>query len=160
MVALNLNVKKVNMIQRLKRFMAQLGQNSPSTEVDYDMAVAILMMEVMLADHAADEREKQQIMVHLRTTMSQSADVERLYEDIKQQVEHANDVFQFTKVINAIASAEQKATIMICLWRVAYADGTLDPYEEQRIRRISELLYVPHSDFIRTKLFVKQAIES
>ena len=37
------------------------------------------------------------------------------------------------------------------LWRVAYADGCLDPYEEALVRKIADLIYVPHRDFIRTK---------
>ena len=30
------------------------------------------------------------------------------------------------------------------MWRVAYADGGLDPYEDHLVRKISNLLYVPH----------------
>ena len=41
------------------------------------------------------------------------------------------------------------------MWEVAYADGNLDRYEEHLIRRVAELLYVSHSDFIKTKLAVK-----
>ena len=32
------------------------------------------------------------------------------------------------------------------------ADGEADSHEEQLIRRVSELLYVSHGDFIRAKL--------
>ena len=35
------------------------------------------------------------------------------------------------------------------LWDIAYADGVIDKYEEAAIRKVSELLYVPHSDFIK-----------
>ena len=38
------------------------------------------------------------------------------------------------------------------LWRIAYADGVIDKYEEAAIRKASELLYVAHADFIRAKL--------
>ena len=37
------------------------------------------------------------------------------------------------------------------LWRVAYADGDLDKYEEHLVRRIADLIHVPHSVFIRMK---------
>ncbi|MEC8444130.1 MAG: TerB family tellurite resistance protein, partial [Pseudomonadota bacterium] len=33
--------------------------------------------------------------------------------------------------------------------------GNLDKYEEHIIRRIAELLYLPHSEFIRTKLLAR-----
>ncbi|MCB1855441.1 MAG: TerB family tellurite resistance protein, partial [Halieaceae bacterium] len=38
------------------------------------------------------------------------------------------------------------------MWRVAYADGDLDKYEEYLIRQVAELTYVPHGDYIRAKL--------
>jgi uncharacterized tellurite resistance protein B-like protein len=45
------------------------------------------------------------------------------------------------------------------MWRVAFADRRLDKYEEAQIRKIADLLYVPHKDFIRTKLRVQQAMD-
>ena len=38
------------------------------------------------------------------------------------------------------------------LWAIAFADKHLDKYEEYLIRKISDLLYVSHSDFIQQKL--------
>jgi len=42
------------------------------------------------------------------------------------------------------------------LWQVAFADGHLDPYEEALVRKIADLIYVPHRDFIQSKLRVMQ----
>ncbi|MEJ2426718.1 MAG: TerB family tellurite resistance protein, partial [Candidatus Thiodiazotropha sp.] len=71
--------------------------------------------------------------------------------------EHAasTDYFQFTSLINKHYSAEQKVWLIEALWRVAFADQKLHQYEEHVIRRLSELLYVPHSDFIAAKLRVQ-----
>ena len=38
------------------------------------------------------------------------------------------------------------------MWAVAYADGNVDKYEEHLIRQVAELTYVPHSDYIQSKL--------
>ena len=48
-------------------------------------------------------------------------------------------------------SMEERVQLVEQLWRIAYADGVIDKYEEAAIRKASELLYVPHSDFIRAK---------
>ncbi len=45
------------------------------------------------------------------------------------------------------------------MWRVAYADGHLDKYEEHLIRQVAELTYVPHQDYIRAKLAGKGLIQ-
>ena len=44
---------------------------------------------------------------------------------------------------------------MESLWRVAYADGDLDKYEERLIRQVADLTHVSHKDFIRLKLAVR-----
>ena len=38
------------------------------------------------------------------------------------------------------------------MWSVAFADGAVDKYEEHLIRKIAGLIYVPHQEFIRTRL--------
>jgi len=43
------------------------------------------------------------------------------------------------------------------MWAVAYANGNLDKYEEHLIRRVAELTYVAHEDYIRAKLDAQNA---
>ena len=50
---------------------------------------------------------------------------------------------------------EQKERLIEHLWEVAYADGELHPYEEHLVRKIADLLYVPHDAFIAAKLRAK-----
>jgi uncharacterized tellurite resistance protein B-like protein len=37
------------------------------------------------------------------------------------------------------------------LWRVALSDVHIDKYEEGLIRKVADLLFVPHVDFIQAK---------
>ena len=46
----------------------------------------------------------------------------------------------------------EKSALLRSMWQVAFADGNVDKYEEHLIRKIAALIYVPHSEFIRTKL--------
>ena len=41
------------------------------------------------------------------------------------------------------------------MWTIAFADEEIDKYEEYLIRKISDLTYVSHSDFIKSKLRAK-----
>ena len=61
-------------------------------------------------------------------------------------------LYDWTSSINESYDYEQKKDLIKLLWDVAYADGRIDKYEDYTIRKISELLYVKHSDFIRMKL--------
>jgi uncharacterized tellurite resistance protein B-like protein len=63
----------------------------------------------------------------------------------------STDYFQFTSLINGHFDATDKARLIEALWRVAYADDRLCKHEEFLVRKISDLLYVPHAVFIQAK---------
>jgi uncharacterized tellurite resistance protein B-like protein len=37
------------------------------------------------------------------------------------------------------------------LWKVSCADGKIDAHEEHLVRKVADLLYVPHARFIQAK---------
>ena len=64
-------------------------------------------------------------------------------------------LFQFTEVIISSYSYQEKVGLIESLWKVAYSDNQLDKYEEHMVRRIADLLYVAHSDFMQSKNRIK-----
>ena len=50
---------------------------------------------------------------------------------------------------------DQKKNFITMAWEIARADNTVDKHEEHRIRKLSELLYVDHKDFIKSKISTK-----
>ena len=129
-------------------------------QISYQKAVAALLMEVMLADNEVNEKEEAEVKQFLRDVSELGDDVDLLYQEARSDVKEANDLYQFTKVINETATLEQKMLLLKALWRVALADDDIDAYEDHRIRRISELLFMPHSEFIQAKLFVQNEMKT
>ncbi|NVK56397.1 MAG: TerB family tellurite resistance protein [Alteromonadaceae bacterium] len=121
-----------------------------------EIATAALFAEVVKADNQSDEREistlKQLINEHFDLSQEELDNVVSVAD---ARSDDAVDLVQFTHALNEGMSAEDKESIMLGLWRVAYADNTLDPHEEYIIRKIADLLYIPHSRFIKTKLTAK-----
>lgn len=118
-----------------------------------NLACAALLAEVMRADHSIDAEEEQALALVLKNLFNlSSSECSELLQDALQRVEISSDLFQFTAVINQQLDATAKFRLMTGLWQVAYSSNGLDKYEEHIIRRIAELLYVPHSEFIRAKL--------
>jgi uncharacterized tellurite resistance protein B-like protein len=37
------------------------------------------------------------------------------------------------------------------LWRVAYADGRVDPHEDALVRKVADLLYLPQAAYVKAK---------
>lgn len=123
-----------------------------------ELAAAALLVEIMNADHKLSAEESKSIKSILFETLFITAEVaDELLATAKKQVHEANDLFQFTEVINTNYSYDEKVSLIESLWKVAYSDKQLDKYEEHMVRRIADLLYVSHSDFIQTKNRIKAA---
>ena len=54
--------------------------------------------------------------------------------------------FPFTNSLNTNMTIEDKVEVVEMLWRIAYADGNLDAFEDQLIRQVAGLLHVPDRD--------------
>jgi uncharacterized tellurite resistance protein B-like protein len=70
----------------------------------------------------------------------------------EREIERSHDLYQFTSQVNRSYSDADKLQLLEQLWRVAMTDDVVHKYEEHLIRRIADLLYVPHSGFIAAKL--------
>jgi len=116
------------------------------------MACAALMLEVAEADYADEPEETRAILKALETEfgLTQQA-VTALLERARKESAGASDMFPYTHLLNQRLDHEQKCRILTAMWRVAFADGNVDKYEEHLIRRVYELLHLDHSDFIAAK---------
>ena len=116
------------------------------------LAAAVLLVEMMRMDDVIKEEERgkvHEIIVREFGLSDESAS--ELIELAEQELSDATDYFQFTSLINKSYTMEQKTKLVESLWRVAMSDDTLCKYEEHMVRKISELLYVPHRSFIAAK---------
>lgn len=133
-----------------------------TTPPDINHATAALMVEVMAADDEWDETEATRIKQLLHDTLNLSpTEVEAVFTNAQQTQQKAHDLFHLTTVVNQHYTPEQKYALLKTLWAVAYADGRLDHYEEHIIRKLAELLYLTHTQFIQAKLTAQeQSVES
>lgn len=121
-----------------------------------DLTCAALLVEVMNSDHELDEREHQEFMAVLQQSYNiAESDLEELTQLAKDETVEATSLYEFTKLINDSYDYEQKVELIENMWRIAFSDKRLDKYEDHLIRKVSELIYVSHSDFIKTKLKVR-----
>ena len=117
------------------------------------LAVAALLLEIARADHQVDEAERRAVVAAVARVCVLDADaLQNLLHTASEVVEEAVSLFEFTDVVNARLERGQKLELLQLLWRVAYADGRLDHYEEYYIRKVADLLHLSHSEFIRAKL--------
>lgn len=138
------------MIKKLLAYFESASDNEPTLTADE--AVAVLFIEVMMADHDADQREEQCIQEILSKRLKSSPDeISKLIETAKKRQKEAHDLYEYTRVINDAYTEVERFEVMVDLWKIAFADESIDKYEDHRIRRVAELLHLHHSHFIRAK---------
>lgn len=128
-------------------------ESEDSREHRMRIAAAALLIETARADFTQDGEEESALENLLCDTLSLShGEVHQLIELATKQVDESTSLYQFTREINDHYTAANKVQLIDAMWRVAYADGRLDKYEEHLIRQVAELIYVPHQEYIRSKL--------
>ncbi len=151
------------MVNLIKDFFKKniIPSSAASTEVSEHslyIATAALLIEMMRADSEISEEEKQTVMNSMCSkfglTSDEVHDILKLAED---KIWESTGYFEFTSLMNKGFSYGQKLKVIEYLWEVAYTDGILDKYEEYMVRKIADLLYVSHKDFIEAKLRVKSS---
>ena len=116
------------------------------------LATCALLLEMAHADSEFNEIEEQKIISILKTEFNLSEnDANELLELSNLERKQSLDLWQFTNLINNSYSKEEKAKVLETLWRVIYADGKVDKYEEYLMRRLSNLLNMDHKDMIAAK---------
>jgi uncharacterized tellurite resistance protein B-like protein len=127
---------------------------SPATpERDDDhairLATAALLVETVRIDAEIRETERAAALAAVRSKFGLPADeAERLIALADEEARLATDYFQFTSLINRRFTPEQKLKVIEAMWAVAWADAEISAHERHLMRRIVDLLHVPHADAV------------
>lgn len=142
------------MLQAISRWLA--GATSIDGDSDGEerlhLAAAILLFEVAKADQMLEAVELERIAQVLRDHWS--LDEQALAELMAvagRESELSASLHAHVDTVNQAFSPQQKYRLLLGLWQIACVDGSIHHHEEHLVRRIADLLYLSHSDFIRAK---------
>jgi len=143
-------------IRTIKKFFRDRVSEQEPTEQErqhaLQVAASVLLIEISRSDAHVSEVEEKKILDVLQKTFSlDQKESENLMTLANDKTDDATSFHEFTREINDQFSADEKVKLVKMLWDVAMADGEIDKYEDYYIRKITDLLYVSHSDFIRMK---------
>ena len=154
------------MLKKIKGYISELG-NQPSDAENQEEkekniinnACAALLIETALADKVFNVEEIDSMKKTLREVYEiDEKDLDELISESEKKVSESTSLYEYTRLINDLCDYQDKLKLINNLWTIAFADKHLDKYEEFLIRKISDLLYVSHSDFIQQKLSVKESL--
>ena len=128
------------------------GQSSENRDDAIRLATAVLMVDVALADDVFDESEFDRVLSliekHFELEPQLAAE---LLNKASEEAEDLVSLHSFTDVLHRHLAEHEKARIVELLWQVAYADGSLDKYEDSLVLKVSDLLHVSRGAVMRLK---------
>ena len=127
------------------------GPKEPNLR-DIQTATCALFLEMARTDGEFSESEKDRVLSILKNDYELSEeDAIALIEETNLELEQSIDLWQFTRRINQSYSYEEKIRVIQMLWKIVYADGTLDEHERYLVRKLSKLLRLSHQELIDAK---------
>ena len=158
-----LNARKDTLYGMFERFQSKLRAfvesiaPSPETRMRREMAAiqqacCLLLMEVARLD-AANARQKRDVVAQAMREQFDMPDAELAapIDAAGRPENRPTAYFDSVTPINERFDPARKAHFVEQLWRVAMVDGAIDMYEDHLVRKLSDLLYVSHNDFILAK---------
>lgn len=134
------------------------GTNQQPDRSKLAVAATALMVQLSRVDTDEDDRELQTIVdcavSALKVTREEA---QAILDDARTQANDATSLYEFTDRLNELLDQDGKQIILESIWRVAFADGRIDKYEEHLIRRMADLLHLNHREYMQCRHRAEQA---
>lgn len=141
------------MLRALRELFESLDSpGHPDSSHRQHIAVTVLLLEVARSDHKLQQAELDRLLQVLTEQwhLTEPEADELLSEATREADQHAS-LHDHVRLINTTLTQSQRQALIRDLWHIAWADGEVHHYEEHLIRRLADLLHVPHAEFIRSK---------
>ncbi|KPQ02518.1 TerB family tellurite resistance protein [Marinobacter sp. HL-58] len=141
------------MIELLKSLFGS-PDHEPTQPDNHQLAVAAtaLMVQLSRVDNDQDDEELKTIIdCAVQAHQVTREEAEDILQDALSHADDATSLYEFTGLINDQLDQKDKQLLLESIWRVAFADGRIDKYEEHLIRRMADLLHLNHREFMQAR---------
>ena len=139
----------------MKRFIKKFfGEKSSNKQNQDDLnsslieeAVVVLLLRAANIDGNKDEQEIESIkklIIKQFNYDEEKANI--LITSASEKEENSADLFEWSKIINDHYDLNSKKIVFSMMCEIICADGLVDPFESNLIRRLSGLLYISDKD--------------
>lgn len=140
------------MINRIKGFFEDRsarpgGPQDHHTVDEFHLAAAALLVHAASVDSHFDDTERATILALIEERLGLSAEeAQSLVHAAEDAVGRSVQILGFTRAVKDRFSYEERVELIEMLWEVVHADGRVDEFESQLMRRIGGLIYVTDRD--------------
>ena len=135
----------------IKKFFGEKSSNNENQDAlnssVIEEAVVILLLRAANIDGKKDEQEIEAIkrlIIQQFDYDEEKADM--LITSASEKEESSADLFEWSKIINDHYDLDSKKIVFSMMCEIICADGLIDPFESNLIRRLSGLLYISDKD--------------
>ena len=134
------------MFEKLKKIFET--NNSEINPIDDTLIsyLVSLFVEVSRVDYKIDEKEIKFITEILAKEFNFNLDLIKEKLNIVRTSEVLIGYHSITKYFNENFDINFKKKVVLGLWKIAFINNDLDKYEDHLVRKVSDLLYISHSD--------------
>lgn len=139
------------MLRALKSLLDDAGSRQlPGHERRHlQVAVASLLHEASRVDLREDGAEHAAAQAGLADLFALTAqEAAAVLAEGREKARQMTSYFGPVAVVKRDMGQPERVRLIEHLWRIAYADGPLDPYEDHYVRKIGHLLYVTNTDIV------------
>ncbi len=159
-IYLKSKIREKKMISKLESIVNKYLKEPVSIHDDRNeqimISTAVLFLEMAYADFEISDEEESRLKEILQELFDLDEDeIDELLETARESRSHRQDIWMFTDVVKSYFNRNQKRRILENLWRLIFADGHIDRYEDALIRKITNLIGLEHGDMIQAKLKIK-----
>ena len=135
----------------IKKFFGEKSSNNENQDAlnssVIEEAVVVLLLRAANIDGKKDEQEIEAIkrlIIQQFNYDEEKADM--LITSASEKEESSADLFEWSKIINDHYDLDSKKIVFSMMCEIICADGLIDPFESNLIRRLSGLLYISDKD--------------
>jgi len=135
------------MLNRLKKLFAVAETPQQVKQDNLQLAAAALLVEAAVMDGTFGDDERAVVLRLLKERFDlDTGDAATLMDEAETAIAQSNELYTLTRTIKDNFEHQERIGMIEMLWEVAYADGVLDDYESNLVRRLAGLLYVSDRD--------------
>ncbi len=132
------------MLTKIKSFLLGAAEEKRDEAEDLRVAVVALLVRAATADADFGPEEKEAIRRIVSECFELAPDeVGALIDAARTEEAETLDLHRWTQSVKQAYSEDERVQLIERMWEVVYADGVLDDYEANLLRRVAGLIYVP-----------------
>mgnify|MGYP001315226686 FL=1 len=123
---------------------------------EIELTAAVLAYEIARIDGEVTDAELQVLIEEIKLISKKvNKNEEEILKIIEIYSKDSTSFYEFVEDINQYYTKGEKLSLLSFMWKIAYADGSLEVNEEKLIRRLADLIRIKDLDVLKLKDIAK-----